>query len=50
MTDAACAQPKYTVKEPRNLSPRIRWLRDYYFQGVERSWNNEWTSWTTGTP
>ena len=29
--------------------PRIRWLRDYYFQGVKRKWNNEYTAWTTGT-
>jgi pyruvate-formate lyase len=40
----------FTIKEPKNLSPRIQWLRDYYFQGVKRSWNNEYTSWTTGTP
>ncbi len=38
------------MKEPGNLSPRIQWLRDYYFKGVERNWNNEFTSWTTGTP
>jgi pyruvate-formate lyase len=50
MTEARCAPPKYAVKEPRNLSPRIQWLRDYYFEGVDRAWNNEWTSWTTGTP
>ncbi|MFP4343318.1 MAG: pyruvate formate lyase family protein [Anaerolineales bacterium] len=43
-------EPKYRVKEPRNLSPRIRWLRDYYFEGVERRWNNEFTAWSTGTP
>ncbi len=42
--------PRYAVKTPKNLSPRIRWLRDYYFQGVNRKWNNEFTSWTTGTP
>jgi formate C-acetyltransferase len=35
---------------PTNLSPRIQWLRDYYFQGVNRAWNNEYTSWSTGTP
>ena len=40
----------YTIKEPGGLSPRIQWLRDYYFQGAKRSWNNESTSWTTGTP
>jgi pyruvate-formate lyase len=43
-------QPAYAIKTPRNLSPRIQWLRDYYFQGVDRKWNNEFTAWTTGTP
>ncbi len=38
------------VKEPYNLSARIQWLREYYFEGVNRAWNNEWTAWTTGTP
>jgi len=41
-------QPK--LKEPGNLSPRIKWLREYYFKGSERSWNNDYTAWTTGTP
>lgn len=40
----------YAIKTPDNLSPRIQWLRDYYFSGVDRRWNNEATSWTTGTP
>ena len=26
----------YQIKQTRNLSPRIQWLRDYYFQGVNR--------------
>ncbi|MGD0610483.1 MAG: pyruvate formate lyase family protein [Anaerolineales bacterium] len=43
-------KPRYAIKAPSNLSPRIQWLRDYYFQGVGRAWNNEYTSWTTGTP
>ncbi|MCK5219842.1 hypothetical protein KAR10_09970, partial [bacterium] len=43
-------QKKYAIKEPKNLSPRITWLRDYYFQGIKRKWNNEFTSWSTGTP
>jgi formate C-acetyltransferase len=47
---AVSAQPAYRIKAPKGLSPRIRWLRDYYFQGLGRSWNNEFTSWTTGTP
>lgn len=38
------------IKEPHGLSPRIRGLRDLYFDGVRRSWNNEFTCWTTGTP
>ena len=49
MNTATCT-PSYTIKEPKNLSSRIQWLRDYYFQGVNRAWNNEWVSWTTGTP
>ena len=50
MATLAPDQAKVTLKQPKNLSPRIQWLRDYYFQGVNRSWNNEFTSWTTGTP
>ncbi len=45
-----CVQPEYRIKQPKNLSPRIQWLRDYYFQGVQRRWNNEMTAWTTGAP
>ena len=50
MTTQTESQPRYEIKSPSNLSPRIQWLRDYYFQGVKRKWNNEYTSWTTGTP
>lgn len=39
-----------TIKKPKNLSPRIQWLREYYFRGTDRAWNNEHTSWGTGTP
>jgi hypothetical protein len=39
-----------SLKEPHDLSPRIRRLRDHYFEGVRRPWNNEFTCWTTGTP
>ena len=42
--------PASTLKAPKGLSPRIQWLRDYYFQGNRRRWNNEFTAWTTGTP
>ena len=38
------------LKEPHGLSPRIRWLRDHYFRGLGREWNNQFTCWTTGTP
>jgi formate C-acetyltransferase len=38
------------IKQPHDLSNRIRWLRDYYFEGVGRAWNNEFSCWTTGTP
>ncbi len=38
------------IKTPKSLSARISWLRDYYFKGTDRAWNNEFTSWTTGTP
>lgn len=37
------------IREPKNLSARIQWLRDYYFKGVERKWNNEFIPFTTGT-
>jgi len=50
MTAVAQTAPRFRIKEPKNLSPRIRWLRDYYFQGNARAWNNEFTAWTTGTP
>ena len=42
--------PRYRIKTPSNLSPRVQWLRDYYFQGLNRAWNNEFTAWTTGAP
>ena len=38
------------VKEPYNLSKRIQWLRDYYFRGDKRAWNNEFAAFSTGTP
>jgi len=44
------AAPRYALKMPAHLSPRVQRLRDFYFQGVRRAWNNEFTAWTTGTP
>jgi len=46
----SAVKPQYKIKTPENLSLRIQWLRDYYFSGIHRKWNNEATSWTTGTP
>ncbi|MBN2150729.1 MAG: hypothetical protein JW839_04695 [Candidatus Lokiarchaeota archaeon] len=43
-------QPAFEVAGPHGLSPRARWLRDYYFKGNERAWNNEFSPFTTGTP
>jgi formate C-acetyltransferase len=50
MTTQSCNTPRYSIKEPKNLSPRIKWLRDYYFQGNKRPWNNEFVGFSTGTP
>ena len=41
--------PRYAIKQPHNLSPRIQWLRDYCFRGMDRNWNNEFSVFTTGT-
>lgn len=48
-TAQACVAQK-RLKQPKNLSPRIEWLRRYYLEGAARRWNNEFTAWTTGTP
>ncbi|MDO9264215.1 MAG: pyruvate formate lyase family protein, partial [Desulfosalsimonadaceae bacterium] len=47
---AAAQEKSHAIKEPKGLSGRINRLREYYFKGAERAWNNETTSWTTGTP
>ena len=49
MSVSAAQNIQYPLKQPRGLSNRISWLRDYYFKGTERAWNNEYTCWTTGT-
>jgi formate C-acetyltransferase len=49
MSMAEALHVTHGIKEPKNLSPRITWLRDYYFQGAGRTWNNEFTAWSTGT-
>ena len=42
------AVAKYKIKEASNLSPRVKWLRDYYFKGIDRKWNNELISFSNG--
>lgn len=49
MATATAKKIEVRIKEPTGLSPRIKWLRDYYFEGVKRKWNNENTAWSTGT-
>ena len=49
MTAAALPKFDHSIKEPQGLSPRIQWLRDYYFKGTDRTWNNEFAAWSTGT-
>jgi formate C-acetyltransferase len=39
-----------TIKQTRNLSDRIQFLRDYYSSGTSRRWNNQQISFSTGTP
>ncbi len=43
-------QIAHGVKRPHGLSPRIEWLRNFYFEGVQRTWNNEFTCWSTDAP
>ncbi|MCU0846704.1 MAG: hypothetical protein MUD12_02315 [Spirochaetes bacterium] len=50
MANASAIEKSRNIKEPKHLSDRIKWLRDYYFKGTERRWNNEHTSWGTGVP
>ncbi len=51
-TNASCKTPvtgpKFKVAEPHNLSSRAKWLRDYYFQGNDREWNNQYMVFSTG--
>ena len=49
MTAAALTRIDHRIREPRDLTPRIQWLRDYYFKGTDREWNNEFVAWSTGT-
>jgi len=46
----AAKEIQHHIKAPKGLSERITKLRDYYFKGSDRAWNNQTTSWTTATP
>ena len=35
LADVTTQAPRFAIKQPFNLSPRIKWLRDYYFPGGE---------------
>lgn len=39
--------PLYEVAKPHDLSTRAQWLRNFYFKGSRRTWNNEYSSFTT---
>lgn len=41
---------KDAIKQPGKLSSRVEFLRDYYFKGINRKWNNEYNVYSTGTP
>ena len=42
-------EQRHRIAKPHDLSPRSKWLRDYYFKGNEREWNNQYMPFTTGT-
>ena len=42
-------EKRFPIAEPHDLLPRSKWLRDYYFKGQEREWNNESMAFTTDT-
>jgi len=48
--NVAAKEIQHHIKETKGLSKRVTKLRDYYFKGADRAWNNQTTSWTTGTP
>ncbi len=50
MAGSSALKQEFKIREPEGLTPRIKWLRDYYFKGTARNWSNETTSWSTGTP
>ena len=41
-------EPKFPIAKAHDLLPRSKWLRDYYFKGFDRKWNNIFMFFTTG--
>ena len=41
-------KPKFEIAKPHDLLPRSKWLRDYYFSGFKRKWNNQFMFFTAG--
>ncbi len=41
-------KPKFPIAQAHDLLPRSKWLRDYYFSGFKRKWNNQFMFFTTG--
>ncbi|NHJ24957.1 MAG: hypothetical protein EAX89_10300 [Candidatus Lokiarchaeota archaeon] len=41
-------QLKFKIATPHDLSERSKWLREYYFKGANREWNNQFMPFTTG--
>ena len=41
-------EPKFPIAQAHDLLPRSKWLRDYYFSGFKRKWNNLFMFFTTG--
>jgi pyruvate-formate lyase len=41
-------EPKFPIAKAHDLLPRSKWLRDYYFSGFKRKWNNQFMFFTTG--
>ena len=40
---------RFQIAEPHDLSKRSKWLRDYFYKGRGRKWNNQFSPFTTGT-
>jgi hypothetical protein len=48
LSDVQEKKPKFEIAKAHDLLPRSKWLRDYYFSGYKRKWNNQFMFFTTG--